>query len=259
MPRIQLVAIVSVLTLLFTLSVPTAGFAGPAGPVAPSGESTPDADGTPAAGVDDSLLDPDYDLGGVVGPAIDLVGEGEEGEVSIVSYLLSDAGYIAVLRNGTDEPVGNITVLMTVRDGDGELIAVGGSSGQRYPAYVPAGGIAMTELALQGATSIPDDATVEFTVQVGEPADGAGDITENDIVIDEVNVVDDTLIGTGHNAAEVEGYIPILLGACFDDDGQVTALLRGTVEPSTVEPGDDVTFSADLPAGCDSYLVSIVA
>lgn len=196
-------------------------------------------------------------VGGYVGGnAFHLLDEGTPGELSVVAAGARDDSLSLVIRNNTGADVENVEGDVIARAG-GEIIATGGLQGVE-PFVVKDGDYALAYGYFSGA-ELPEGVEFEFSLSA-DPV-GADEYTgARDVIVEEVNGVDDTIVGVYSNPHE-ETLESFIIGAavCFDEAGQPVAYVDLAVDNDELAPGGTRPFSIGTSLyaeSCATYLVA---
>lgn len=185
---------------------------------------------------------------------------GVEGEAVAVGQGGGDSGWA---EGGPQVGGGAVEVEAVARSG-GELVGTGNAAFTVYPYVVEAGGVAIGSVFF-GGQELPDDVAYGFdlaAVPVGEESARA---FQRDLVVEEVNVDDDGIVGMLRNPHEEAVATANVTVACFDETGAMTEYgsmpLARTIAEG-VEPDDTVVFEVGIggPLGplagpCPAFLV----
>ena len=179
---------------------------------------------------------------------------GTPGGVSVVAHsgvLGRGDRVIAIVRNGTDQPVLGLTVSVSVRDMSRNVIASGASS-LTAPVVLPPGGLALVRVPL-GGTATPGLA-VDVTVAVTDP-----DPARMDLAIPFLEIADGTLTGAVTAIDADAAYDPELLVVCLGDDGAITDYAFAPLQPTRIDPYRTIPVRLAMPAGCNRFLAAATA
>jgi hypothetical protein len=209
---------------------------------APEDTAAPETTAAPASSAGPAALDASPyvvafgDLSAVVMP------DGDPGEVSIVasaSTLDRSGSVTLVVRNNTDDAVGNIDIAGTARDEAGTLVGSGSSQGFQPKIVAPgeiAFGYVYFDTALAGSAF-----TFEFSVDAQEV------YYFSPVTITEINNTGEQLIGSVVNDTDDEVTGPIAAGAiCFGADGGIVATVGSYVEQDNLPAGATGSFAVDF-------------
>jgi len=163
-----------------------------------------------------------------------------------------------VVRNGTDQPVANVKVAITVRDAAGGLLAVGEQEGAFAPYTVAPGDAAIGSVLFNGASFGPD-AVLDIAVAGQVPDERF--LTFADMQVVEFNVQGDQILAIISNPYDRATAESLTLGImCFDASGNIVAFARDYASVAAIAAGGTVPVSASLPAGsCDRYAIAATA
>jgi hypothetical protein len=167
---------------------------------------------------------------------------GDPGELSIVSTgaqdELNDAVTI-IVRNNTNDPIGQIEATGTARDAAGSLVGSGSSQGFK-PVVVAPGEIAFGYVYFSGG--FPKGSTFDIDI--------AGDEVDTyfrPITITEITNTGDAIIGGVSNDTGVDVTGPISADVlCFAAEGATIGPKSGFAEQSELTDGAAGSFSIDL-------------
>lgn len=194
-------------------------------------------------------------LGGTANPTF---AEGEQGEVSIVSQFPAVGhGYFhVVLRNNTDDPITRVRLTGTVLS-DGELIRSGRSE-DTMPAVIQPGEAGIVFVHFDESDSLPEDAEYAFESEWEKEGDTQF-YQRKDLQVTELNVVDDSLVGSAANTTDSELESPFAVHVvCFVGDDIVESRRILADQDGTIMPGETVTFSDERYTDtCTEHLVSV--
>ena len=158
---------------------------------------------------------------------------------------------IAVVRNGTDQPVSGLTVYVIVSDMSLKIVASATSS-VTAPAVLPPGGLALIRVPL--GIAVTPGLAVDVTVSLSDP-----DPARMDLAIPYLTVQDGSLTGAV-TAVDVDAaYDPELLLVCLGDDGGITDYAFAPLQPTRIDPYRTIPVRLALPAGCDQFLAAATA
>ncbi len=198
------------------------------------------------------------EVGGyVAGNAFGFLDEGVAGELSVVAVgVVGDGSLPLVIRNDTGEDVENVQVEIIAR-ADGALVATGQGQGIQ-PYVVEDGGVALV-YGYFGGADVPEDAEFEFAV-TADPV-GANEFNATlDLIVDEVNGIEDGVVGILSNPHEETVSGIILIGtACFDESGQLLNYNQSSANAGELGPGQtqpvQVSTSLQVDA-CPFFLLA---
>lgn len=222
------------LALVLALQIPVLTSAQGATPI-----STPAAMATPTSLY---LSDPSI---------VDRLPVGRDDTVDAVyfSRISTDGTSVFVgVRNNTDQSVGQLSINVTARAGDGSLSGVG-SSDLFFPRVIGPGNIAITTVEIEGAAEAGD--APEFAVVFGTPTDTGVDLT-----IDEANVAGENLIGFARSPSDVPVNGPTVIAACFDDTLAIRTWNQQSLDSYTLTPHEVVPFSVKIGETCPNFMIA---
>ena len=187
----------------------------------------------------------DVQVGGYVGGnAFSLLGEAEEGELSVVAVGVHDGRHLPiVVQNNTGQDVERIEV-SAIASADGELFSTGTDQGL-HPRLVKQGGLAFGDVFF--GEDLPT--TAEFEVQLSAAPAAEDEATNRDLIVEEVNGTDEGVIGILGNPHDVTVGEPAINAAlaCFDATGQLLDVGEGPADKDFVEPTQTTPFEFSLP------------
>jgi hypothetical protein len=190
-------------------------------------------------------------VGGFVGGnAFGLLQECTPGELSVVAVGPAvDGSAPLVICNDTGEDVENIQVQIIAR-ADGELVGTGNAQAVQ-PYVVVDGGVALANGYFGGA-DVPEGAELEFTVSA-DPVDSNEFNSTLDLIIEEVNGIEDGVVGIVSNPHDepVIGFVIVGI-ACFDDAGQLVYYGQPANNNEELAPGQTLPVQASTMIYVDS-------
>lgn len=193
--------------------------------------------------------DPDGTLfGAVAGSGYDLVPAGVDDEVSIVMWppleRTENTSFPVILRNNTDQHIGQIDVSAAIRRGNGEVLGVG-TQFVAVPRVVAPGGMSLIDLSFP-SISVTDDATIEFSVS-SRPLRQVTYNSSRDLDILVTSFLGKSIVGEVTNSFDEPIVDPIFVVAvCFDASGDLASYELGSIGGSSILPGQDVAFQITL-------------
>jgi hypothetical protein len=197
-------------------------------------------------------------VGGFVGGnAFGLLEECTPGELSVVAVGPAlDGSAPLVICNDTGADVEDVQVQIIARAG-GELVGTGDAQAVQ-PYVVVDGGVALANGYFGGA-DIPEGAEFEFTVSA-DPVDSNEFNSTLDLIIEEVNGIEDGVVGIVSNPHDepVTGFIIVGI-ACFDDAGQLAYYGQPTNNNEALAPGQTMPVQASTAIhvdACPYYLLA---
>jgi len=180
----------------------------------------------------------------VGGNAFALLGEAEEGALSVVAVGLNDGRHLPiVVQNNTGEDVERIEVSAIARAG-GQLITTGADQGL-HPNVIKDGGLAFGDVFF--GEELPAEAEFEFELSATPAAEE--EANTRDLVVEEVNGTGDGVIGILRNPHDVTVGEPNITAAlaCFDETGQLLDIGEGPANKQSVESDQTTPFEFGLP------------
>jgi hypothetical protein len=180
----------------------------------------------------------------VGGNAFALLGEAEEGALTVVAVGLNDGRHLPiVVQNNTGEDIERIEVSAIARAG-GELITTGADQGL-HPNVVKDGGLAFGDVFF--GEELP--AEVEFEFELSATPAAEEEANTRDLVVEEVNGTGDGVIGILRNPHDVTVGEPNITAAlaCFDETGQLLDIGEGPANNDFVDPDQTTPFEFGLP------------
>lgn len=214
----------------------------------PDADATPEPEDEPAEFADESPY-----LGGT---GLALLPTGAADEVEVVLQGVYDGSSLPIIvQNGSDEPIGQITVTAAVRSAAGDLIGAGGDGGFN-PSRVEPGSYAIGYLYFDGA-DLPATATYEFDVSFGAPESGS--FSSLDMTIVEVAFLSDRIVGELRNDhdALMEGPINIAI-ICLTEDGEIVGYESGYTDQDSADAGESIPFQVSLfgDTECANFVIA---
>ena len=158
---------------------------------------------------------------------------------------------VAIRNNGRSD-IYEVRLTAIARDDNGSIVGSGESYGHAFPVEIRPGEIGFASLGFE-VTSMPLDATYEFTLSWKDWS------PKIDLLPEEWNILEDRVVGTLRNTADVEAQFPTLSVACFED-GQLIDV-RSSASPGTAgysaPPGGQFGFTFILAQPeCVEFLVA---
>lgn len=188
------------------------------------------------------------------GSALDILSPGEPDTVSVVAYGVGRIGdFWVIVRNNTDGMVNSIDLKVTIRDGEGKLIAVGDLGevriGNLDSGEVAVGRIGGSELdrPLEGLEVVFDT-----TWEVGED-DGFSPTYNLEFINSEWT--GDRILGEFSNPNSITVEKVYLAYACLGPDGMITSAEWGSAH-GKLDQGESTAFQLNNVSNCESYVVS---
>lgn len=174
---------------------------------------------------------------------------GVGGSVETVAARVSDdrGSAIVIVRNTTGQTVQDISARVAVRDDSGSLVGAGASTGFR-PRVVPAGGLALAVIPLEGP-ALGD--TLDVSVSSADFVWGS-----DDLVVLEAAATDGAVIGFVRNPEARPLRAATLTLVCFEGDGAISSGRTVPAPSSVMTPGQDDAFSIVATGPCDAFLLA---
>ncbi len=161
---------------------------------------------------------------------------------------------MVLVRNGTNQPVGNVAVTGSVRDASGALVAAGASE-STWPAVIQPGGVAQAFVIFQG--DVPDFTFGSYSATWGALPDNSLLV---DLVIQEANPVAESIIGFVRNDTNETAYFGVVAGSCFNSSGVLDDWTVHPLDNTRLEPGQSAPFEVSFGAyACQSFILTTAA
>ena len=159
---------------------------------------------------------------------------------------------VAIRNNGTTT-VYEIRVSAIARDPGGQIIASGESYRHAFPVAIRPGNYGYASVGFEATTSLPSDVAYEFTLSWKEES------PEIDLMPEEWNVLDNSVVGVLRDPTDFEAKFPTLSVSCFADDRLID--VRGGALPGvagdSAPPGGQIGFTFILgDSPCHDFLVA---
>jgi len=211
-------------------------------------------------------------LGGNASPDVPA---GEPGKVAVVvvGSVPADQSVLysipIIVRNNTDKAVGRIQVTAAARDASGRRVTgvsrdaqgnlanLGRSQGFE-PASVQPGGVALGAVYYRAKSTIPADATFEFTVETAEP--GADPLHASvSLKVTKADLAAGKVVGTATNTTGKPLKGPFTAKVfCFDGAGKLAGAEVDFAKPDQVDVDGTAPFEVDVShLPCTRFLVGV--